>query len=300
MSDTFDIGPAFSPEENAFFESGGNTEIPNGEKAADAGDGKTTDTAQPTEAADKAGDQTKVEKMVSLSALHEERGRRKATESEKRALEHQLAELRGKFSIIERLQAPQAETPPPTVEGDIFGVIKNTTETVAEIQKRLRAEDDQKRAAGERSNLVTAYRLDAARFEARTPDFRDAYNHLLNSRASELMAMGYEDPVQLHQALTNDEMSIAQMALGNQKSAAEIIYHLAQQRGYRKTEPGGKGASKIDTINRGQQANKSLANAGGSGGDSEMTGEMLLKMPIDEFEAWCTKNPAKAKRLMGG
>ena len=31
-----------------------------------------------------------------------------------------------------------------------------------------------------------------------------------------------------------------------------------------------------------------------------MTGEMLLKMPMDEFEAWCTKHPAKAKRLMGG
>ena len=32
----------------------------------------------------------------------------------------------------------------------------------------------------------------------------------------------------------------------------------------------------------------------------EFTGEMLLKMPMDEFEAWCAKNPAKAKRLMGG
>jgi hypothetical protein len=305
MSEPELVGATLSPEENQYFETGGNSTIPGGETDADSNQGRNSGdgakTADGGLEADSAKDgQARIEKMVSLSALHEERGRRKATESEKRALENQLAELRGKFSIIERLQAPQAETPPPTVEGDIFGAIKNTTETVAEIQKRLRAEDDQKRAAGERSNLVTAYRLDAARFEARTPDFRDAYNHLLNSRASELMAMGYEDPVQLHQALTNDEMSIAQMALGNQKSAAEIIYHLAQQRGYRKTEPGGKGASKIDTINRGQQANKSLANTGGSSGDSEMTGEMLLKMPMDEFEAWCTKNPAKAKRLMGG
>ena len=95
-------------------------------------------------------------------------------------------------------------------------------------------------------------------------------------------------------------MAIAQMALGNRKSAAEIIYNLAQQRGYKKPAAGGKGADKIDAINRGQQANKSLANAGGSSGDGEMTGEMLLKMPMDEFEAWCNKNPAKAKRLMGG
>jgi hypothetical protein len=306
MSEPELVGATLSPEENQYFETGGNSTIPGSETDAGSNEGGNSGdgakAADGTPEPDSARDgQARIEKMVSLSALHEERGRRKATESEKRALENQLAELRGKFSIIERLQAPQAETPAPTVEGDIFGVIKNTTQTVAEIQKRLKAEDDHKRATGERSNLVTAYRLDAARFEARTPDFRDAYNHLLNSRASELMAMGYEDPVQLHQALTNDEMSIAQMALGNQKSAAEIIYHLAQQRGYRKTDATkGNAANKLDTINRGQQSNKSLANTGGSGGDSEMTGEMLLKMPMDEFEAWCTKNPAKAKRLMGG
>jgi hypothetical protein len=301
MTDT-DLGATLSPEENAFFETGGNTEIPNGDSDADAGagGGQEATAGKTTEAADKDG-QAKVEKMVSLSALHEERGRRKATETEKRALENQLAELRGKFSIIERLQ-PQPEQPKAaTVEQDIFGVIRNQSETLAQLQKRLQAEDDQKRTDGQRDNLVTAYRMDATQFEARNPDFKAAYNHLLNSRATELMAMGYEDPIQLHQALTNDEMAIAQMALGNNKSAAEIIYNLAQQRGYKKAGPGaGKGAEKIDTINRGQQANKSLANTGGSSGDGDMTGEMLLKMPMDEFEAWCTKHPANAKRLMGG
>jgi hypothetical protein len=62
----------------------------------------------------------------------------------------------------------------------------------------------------------------------------------------------------------------------------------------------GKGADKLDTIQRGQNANKSLSNTGGNAGDGDITGEMLLKMPMDEFEAWCTKHPAKAKRLMGG
>jgi hypothetical protein len=304
MSEPELLGATLSPEENQYFETGGNSTIPGGESDAgsnegrDAGDGANAGRPEGESAKD---GQARVEKMVSLSALHEERGRRKATESEKRALENQLAELRGKFSIIEQLQAPQAEAPAPTIESDIFGVVRNTTETVAEIQKRLKAEDDQRHAAGERSNLLTAYRLDAARFEAGTPDFRAAYNHLLTSRASELMAMGYDDPARLHEALTNDEMSIAQMALANRKSAAETIYHLARQRGYKKADAApGNAANRLDTINRGQQANKSLANTGGSSGDGDMTGEMLLKMPMDEFEAWCTKNPAKAKRLMGG
>src|ERR1700687_350753 len=143
MSDIDTIGATLSPEENAFFETGGNTEIPTGDKAAGTGEGggHEADAGKTTEAADKDG-QTKVEKMVSLSALHEERGRRKATETEKRALESQLAELRGKFSIIERLQPQPEQLKAPTVEDDIFGVIRNQSETLAQLQKRLQAEDD--------------------------------------------------------------------------------------------------------------------------------------------------------------
>jgi hypothetical protein len=76
-----------------------------------------------------------------------------------------------------------------------------------------------------------------------------------------------------------------------------VIYNLARQRGYR---GGGSGQDRLDTIARGQAAGKSLASAGGSGGDSEMSAEALLRMPMDQFEAWCAKNPAKAKRIMGG
>src|SRR5258708_14695908 len=106
MRDT-DLGATLSPEENAYFETGGNSEIPGGEKATDMGEGQQADAGdgKTTEGADKDS-QTKAEKMVSLSALHEERGRRKATQTEKRALENQLPDLRGKLSIIERLQAP--------------------------------------------------------------------------------------------------------------------------------------------------------------------------------------------------
>src|SRR6202789_2426520 len=107
MSETIDLGDSgLSPEENAFFESGGKTELPAGDKAAGEGEGSAateTTTPDPTEAAKAETD--KVEKMVSLSALHEERGRRKATETEKRQLENQLAELReiGRASCRERV-----------------------------------------------------------------------------------------------------------------------------------------------------------------------------------------------------
>lgn len=300
-TDTIDLGPTLSPEETAFFESGGNTEIPSADKGGDG----TGDTA----GADKTGEgkdgenKEKVEQMVSLAALHEERTKRKERDAENRKLNEQLAELRGKFSIIDKLSVPaQEEQQPLTAEADIFGFAKKTGETVEQLAKRLDDKEAADKAANEQTALISTYTRDAAAFEAKTPDYRAAYNHLLNSRAQELIALGYDDAAALEQALQNEEIQIAQIAFARKKSPAEIIYGLAQQRGYVKADPNKKNvaADKLDTIERGQNANKTLSNTGGNSGDADMTGEMLLKLPNDEFEAWCNKFPAKAKRLMGG
>lgn len=303
MSDTHSIVPEMSPGETAFFESGGNTEIPSSDKAGEGGDttAKTEQTGGDANKGGEGGD--KVEKMVSLAALHEERTRRKTTEADKRKIETELAELRGKFSIIEKLQGPQQETQAEvTPETDIFGYAKKTGETVAELQKRLDAQDAQNKDHQERGKLVTNYQTDAAQFSQKNPDFGAAYNHLLASRAAELQALGYDNPQALHDALVQEEMQIATLSFQNGKSPAETIYALAQQRGYKKADPNAKtdAATKLDTIERGQNANKSLSNAGGGGGDDAMTAAALLKMPNDDFEAWCQKHPAKAKALFGG
>ncbi len=305
MSDTHSIAPEMTPSETAFFESGGTTEIPNSESAAGEGGDTTAKTEQVS-----GGDTNKdgnVDKdgikIVPLAALHEERTRRKTTEANARKLETELAELRGKFSIIEKLQAgPQEVQQEVTPETDIFGFAKKTGDTVAELQKRLDAQDAQTKEQAARGQVVSSYQLDAAKFSQKNPDFGDAYNHLLSSRAQELIAMGYEDQQDVHNALLADEMAIAEMAIARGKSPAQLIYDLAQQRGYKKADPNAKteAANKLDTIERGQNANKSLSNTGGGSGDGDMTAAALLKMPNDEFEAWCTKHPAKAKAIFGG
>jgi len=281
-----------SPAEESYFESGGNVEIPQGEQAA--AEEKIAEPETPK------AEEPKVEKMVSLAALHEERNRRREIDRQYRETQQQLAELKGKLSIVERLAPEKTEAKEPTVEEDIFGVVKNTTQTVADIQKQLKEQADQQKAEGERNALISAYRSDAAKFETENPDFKTAYNHLLQSRAAELQTMGYTDPRALHEALTNDEMSIAQMALSQGKSAAEIIYNLAKQRGYAKADDKPSAAEKLANIEKGQAANKSLSSTGGTAGEADMTAEALLKMPMDEFEKYAEKNPAKVRRLMGG
>jgi sugar-specific transcriptional regulator TrmB len=293
MTDT-DLGAQLTPEETSYFESGGATEIP-----ADSSGGDDAAAAAATEGGDEGlvKPESRPEKMVSLAALHEERSRRKEIDRQNRELQQQVAEMRGKFAVIDRLTAPP-EPPQPTVENDIFGVVKNTTSAVNDIRRRLDAADRQKHEEAARDDLVRAYQIDAAQFEAKAPDFKAAYNHLLASRAQELIALGYDSPQAIHEALLADEFAVAQMGLASRRSPAEIIYGLAQQRGYRKA--GGNGAERLNTLERGRESHKSLSSTGGGSGDAEMSAEALLKMPMDEFEAWCSKNPARAKRIMGG
>lgn len=301
------VGPSLSSDEAKFFETGGESGIPADSSGADAGGGDTASTG--TGAADAgadaagAGDGKGEPKHVPLAALHEERTRRKEIDKKLRDAEQQIAEFRGKFSVIEKLNGGQQQTEQPAgdpnPEDDIFGAVNA-------IKQKLDATEAEKKAAAEHTTFVNSYKADAQKFIATAPDYMEAYNHLLSSRAAELQAIGYEGE-ELGRALQADEIAIAQMAMSKGKSPAEMLYNLAKQRGYTKKEAAAaaaaaapSGAEKLETIERGQAANKSLSNTGGNAGDQDMTAERLMSMPMDEFEAWCDKNPAKARRIMGG
>lgn len=309
-------GPSLSADEEAFFSSGGEKEIPAGDAGADAGGSTGSGDGGEAKAADgsaKPADGAPKNDHVPLATFLEEKKARKELANKYQETERQLAEMKGKFSIIDRLRLggePEPEMPagPPSAEEDIFGAVKHVSETLAQMQKReadeRAAKEAEERAAKEQNDFVDKYRKDADAFEVKTPDFKAAYNFLLNTRAAELKAIGYDTPQKLHQALVADEFAIAQMAFEQGRSPAQMLYDLANQRGYKKgaaAEPGaGKAAEKLDAIERGQAANKSLSSAGGSSGDPDMTAQALLDLPLDEFEAWTAKNPAKARRLFGG
>lgn len=309
VAEVIDAGgaPTLSADEEAFFSSGGEKSIP--AEGADTGTGG--------EAEIKPAGETKTNEApkndhVPLATFLEEKKARKELSGKLTEYEKQIAEFKGKFAIIDRLKLqgePAAEQPkgPPSPEEDIFGAVKHVGETVAQMQKRIddaeKAKVESERVATEQKVFVDKYRKACDDFEAETPDFKAAYNHLLNSRAAELEAIGYDTPEALHNALIADEMAIAQMAFEKGKSPAEMLYNLANQRGYKKevADPNkGKAAEKLETIERGQAANKSLSSASGASGDQEMTAEALIAMSAEDFEAWTTKNPAKAKRLFGG
>ena len=193
MTDETTSGPSLSADEAKFFETGGESGIPADTGGADAGGGDTTSTD--TSAADTAaGDQGKggdvARKTVPITALHEERTRRQELDKQLREAQQQIAEVRGRFSVIEKLNGTQqqkTEQPAgdPNPEEDIFGAVNA-------IKQKLDATEAEKKAAVEHQAFVNNYRADAQKFTATTPDYMEAYNHLLASRAAELQAIGYE------------------------------------------------------------------------------------------------------------
>lgn len=316
--------PSMSAAEDAFFASGGEAPISETPETPET----PTPETPPAEKADKAspGDKTPPDRL--LAAVHEERSKRKALEKQFKESQERLANFEGRFAVLDKLapKAPgEAEAPViPTAEDDIFGKVKHTDETVAQIQKRLDDAEAASKASADQTTFKNRYIADANAFEAKNKDYRPAYNHLLQSRAQELMAIGYDDPMALqaagadpaevqaaakalHDALVADEAAIAQLAFSKNKSPAEIIYGLAKQRGYKLAAAPGAAPEKseaekaLETIERGQAANKSLNDAAGTGsGDTDMTAERLLAMDMPEYEAWVAKNPAKARAIMGG
>lgn len=310
MSETevIDAGgsPSLSADEEAFFSSGGEKSIP-----AEGGAAPAADTEIKPAGEAKPGDAPKND-HVPLATFLEEKKARKELSGKLTEYEKQIAEFKGKFAIIDRLKLqgetePAAPAGPPNPEEDIFGAVKHVGETVAQMQKAAAdakaAQEASEKQAGEQKVFVDKYKADAATFEQTNTDFKAAYNFLLNARAAELKAIGYDTPETLHNALIADELAIAQMAFERGKSPAEMLYNLANQRGYKKEQAAdakSAAAEKLEAIERGQAANKSLSNAGGSSGDPDMTAEALIAMPADEFEAWTNKNPAKARRLFGG
>lgn len=305
------FGPSFSAEETNFFETGGESAIP-----AEAGGGNPSEQGSTGgqessgEGAPKRPAGNEKPDHVPVSVVQEERQRRRELDRQLREAREKLANYEGRFAVLDRVtgktadqQQPSADAA-PNPEDDIFGAVKA-------IQTRLEGQEKAAKDAQEQQDrqakFVKDYQADANRFEQSTPDFRAAYTFLLKSRAAELQAIGYDTPEALHQALTADEFAIAQMAFAKDKSPAEMLYALAKQRGYQSAaaadvakKAAADAAQKLDNIERGQAANKSLNNTGGSSGDADMTVERLLSMPMSEYETWVEKNPTKAKRLMGG
>jgi len=216
-------------------------------------------------------------KFVPLAALKEERLKRQ--EAEKRAEERQnLLEERLKL-LAERIK-PKDEPKAPTVEENPIEVLKQTQQQLQQVQQ-LQVHQAQ------RLQFANHVAAQVNSFKGQTPDYDAAYKFAVESTRQELRARGFPEE-QIPAILENGEFQLAQEALQRGKNPGQHFYEFAQARGYRKPEPAPPQAvpvpDKLATIEKGQQAARSLGSMGG-GAAPKKTLETLISMSEAEIAA---------------
>jgi hypothetical protein len=320
-----------SAEERAYFESGGESEIPAVEKEVsggmEAGEPEEMSSDEPDEAGGVTSpdDVTPLEdkqrtKQVPHAALHAERERRKALEVEYQKAREEAAAFRGKLELLaEAMRKPQQEEPAPVDDGppdpdkDIFAFAKWQAERTKQLEAQLRERAEAERKAQETTQVErqiwSKWDEDTAKFAAEKPDFNDARTFLAQKYDAILEADARFDPSLAQKAnrdrAINEQLKriVAQSAQAGINSA-ELIYEYAVRYGYqaKSTENPVQMASKrVEELNKAQAANKSLSDAGGRG-SAEFSADEILAMSDKELTRWLnksTKNREFFDRLLG-
>ena len=340
MTDDTDLstGDAFTPEEAAAFEAMERGEAlpapiaepPAGEPApqapaaaAQAGEVAPDQVVDP-EAEDADDPEANRGRFVRHGAFHKERARRKELEAEVTRLRdmHTRGDERLRL-LTQAMQqgAPQAQQPAgqpqaqapavPNPEEDIFGYVKHLEAQLAEVRGGQQQMTEAQRERQAFDDTVTSYQADIGRFSQSEPAFADAYQHLIRSRAQELLYAGVPQH-EITKAIQADELALVRASLAAGVSPAERVFQMAKIRGFapKPTEPvatvapaaapAETPADRAARVQAGPQAaGRSLSGAGGAPA-AEMTMERLVEMSEAEFEAYANKNPRALAALMGG
>ena len=168
----------------------------------------------PQETATPEPAKTAEEKFVPLKALQEQR-------EEAKELKRKLAELEAYIKSPPPQQEPTAE---PDPEQDPIGALKHAKQQLDEFRKQQEWQQYE-------SQVWDRYRTVGQQAIAQKPDFKDAYQYALQSRATELRAFGYTDE-QIPQVIKQEEFQIAASALERGQNPADVIYEFAKARGF--------------------------------------------------------------------
>lgn len=254
-------------------------------------------------------------RFVRHGAFHKERARRKELEAEVTRLRemHTRGDERLRLLTQAMQGGPQAAGQPqapapavPTPEEDVFGYIAHLKSEIEALRGGQQQMTEEQRAEREFNTTVTSYQADIQRFAQAEPSFGDAYQHLIQSRAQELLLNGVPES-QINRAIQADELAIVRAAIASGVSPAERVFQMAKLRGFAPklppaaaaTSPVENAADRTARIQAGQSAARSLSGAGGAPA-SEMSLERLAEMSEAEFEAYAAQNPKRLAALMGG
>jgi hypothetical protein len=232
------------------------------------------------------------------------------------------------------------EDPAPDPMQDAYAYMEWQTRQRERDRAEFQNYRDQQQAQHEQQQLAAICANDVQNFSQRQPLYPVAYQYLMGHRFRELQVNHPElSDEQRQLMLRQEETQLAQTAVASGLSPSHRIWELArgrgfenwvaEQRGYAHPSYATNGAGptyappvsngyappspnvgpsavqQVEAINRGQQAARSLSNAGGGSAVSNFSARDLATMTDDEFAAVFNRlqnsgNKAKLRELMGG
>jgi hypothetical protein len=249
--------------------------------------------------------------FVPHQAFHAVREKYKTTRDELAQTKEKFARVDERLALLNEViganqpkQAEQQQEEMPDPEKDIFAYVKWQAKQIDTLKSQLTDGSKKQESREAEQHFQRTYIADAMEFNTKTPDFKDAYVHLVNGRDNELKVMGMSDPAERKAFIAREEKAIVVQALQRKVSPSQMLYELAKSRGFtgkaapavNKNDP----ASKIENVRKQQAATNSLTGAGGSSGEG-LTAAALADMSETEFEQVMSKlSKSERARLLGG
>lgn len=220
-------------------------------------------------------------RVVDYGALTEERGRRRELERELASTKETMASMESRFQEVLKRVNPQEQEPdfdedPAANLRFQIGQLQRQLETVTQGQQKAQQQTD---LQAQNQAFLNRYSASIRAYTEKEPAFRDAYPYLAESVDKELQARGFEDPNERAQILQQEEAAIVHRAWNDGKDPAEVIYNLAVHRGFKKAA-----GNKIETLAKGQKANKSLSSAANTSQETDVSLERLAELNGEEFD----------------
>lgn len=238
-------------------------------------------------------DKPKGDGKVPQGALHAERERRKATETQLKEAQEQLtriAELRAKLAGGDD---PAPQDAPPADGNEVEYLKAELAKLKQGQQQTSNFLQNQQLDQAETNQLFTVLQQSENEFRASTPDYDAAIAHLAQKRADELALYGLQ-PFEIQQTLQQEVMDISRAAIAQKRNPAELGYEIAKSRGYiaqvappaeQPAPTGGKAQDIVRAIATAQAQGKSLGQASGGATAQTINAQTIGQMTQEEFDA---------------
>lgn len=273
-----------SPEEKAFFE----------QQGAETVTVEKTEPELPLETEEPAkAEESKKPEHVPLATYLEERNewKRKFGTQEQR-----LAKLQDLINAQFGPKPPEQEVINP--ETDPIKAIQN-------LAQELETLKEEKKLVGEVQAIAQFGQRQAQAFAQEKPDFYDAYNHLRQARANQLLETGtVQSPQELNNTVLREEQDILKMCARMQIDPARFMYNLAMTAGYtpqqaqQQTVQAPSQEEKIKIQSQGQQRAAATASKMSSGSGGPIDLKALVNLSEEEFDK--ATSGSNWKKIMGG